>query len=174
MIIFWPLPPRRLHPCSYPRTSHAGGSECKKKASFLTMAYTYEPLPLGEFIRILELNPGQGPITCRLWTSSLDEVSRSYEALSYVWGDPNNTVDITVNNKKFAVTLNLYTALHLIRHERAPRVLWIDAICISQKDHDERGRQVRIMKNIFEQAWRVPVCLGELPIQGMWRIARAR
>jgi hypothetical protein len=37
---------------------------------------------------------------------------------------------------------------------------WIDAICINQKDSDERGQQVQFMAKIYNQAHRVIVWLG--------------
>jgi hypothetical protein len=39
--------------------------------------------------------------------------------------------------------------------------LWVDAICINQDDLDERGRQVRRMREIYSTAWTVVAWLGE-------------
>jgi hypothetical protein len=32
--------------------------------------------------------------------------------------------------------------------------LWVDAICINQKDTNERGHQVGIMRNVYSKAAR--------------------
>jgi len=40
-------------------------------------------------------------------------------------------------------------------------VLWIDTICISQNDLEERNQQVRFMNMIYHNARRVLVWLGK-------------
>lgn len=40
--------------------------------------------------------------------------------------------------------------------------MWIDAICINQNDHDEQGIQVAKMREIYSQAEKVHVLLGEI------------
>jgi hypothetical protein len=58
-----------------------------------------------------------------------------YKALSYVWGDTENKVPISVNGQGLMVTQNLYLALGRLREESAEEewesVYWIDAICIN-------------------------------------------
>jgi hypothetical protein len=39
--------------------------------------------------------------------------------------------------------------------------LWVDAICINQKDVNERGHQVGIMRDVYSKAARVLIWLGE-------------
>jgi Heterokaryon incompatibility protein (HET) len=58
------------------------------------------------------------------------------------------------------VTKNLYEALHHLRDETRPRVLWIDAICINQRNLPERSSQVRRMADIYSLSKRVVVWLG--------------
>jgi hypothetical protein len=87
-----------------------------------------------------------------------------YNTLSYTWGDPTNTRIIYVNDQEFAVTINLEAALRVLRNKYAsePRLhLWVDAICINQNDTDERNLQVKRMGEIYSQAFRVDVWLGE-------------
>jgi hypothetical protein len=84
----------------------------------------------------------------------------SYEALSYVWGDPNITVPITVEDHPLPVTTNLETALRYLRLEDEPRILWIDAIVINQRDLKERATQVALMADIYGKAASVTVWLG--------------
>ncbi|TVY50468.1 Heterokaryon incompatibility protein 6,OR allele [Lachnellula cervina] len=50
-------------------------------------------------------------------------------------------------------------ALAALRGPKA-QVLWVDALCINQKDLEERSAQVRQMADIYGKAWRVVVWLG--------------
>jgi hypothetical protein len=124
--------------------------------------YVYEPIPSGEYIRVFELDAGNGQITGQMRLISLGQAFRSYDALSYCWGNPKHTVDIYVSHKRIAVTINLNDALHRLRHGPGsqPRTLWVDAICINQEDREEQGHQVQMMGKIYEYARCVPVWLG--------------
>lgn len=46
------------------------------------------------------------------------------------------------------------------RHSQDTRVFWIDAICINQREEDEKNKQVIRMGDIFHSASRVVVWLG--------------
>jgi hypothetical protein len=89
-----------------------------------------------------------------------------FEALSYTWGSPDDLVKIAVRDTSssefgfLAVTQNLAEALPYLRHEKEPRILWIDAICINQQDLIERSWQVGQMSNIYSLAKLVVVWLG--------------
>lgn len=65
-------------------------TECSKH-----LFYQYYPLPREDCIRLLWPFPGEDerPVSCRLLSVPLEDAP-SYEALSYVWGDPTNTVEI--------------------------------------------------------------------------------
>ena len=56
------------------------------------------------------------------------------------------------------VTKNLHSFLIYIGTKK-PKLFWIDAICINQDDVQERGSQVRLMKQIYQQAKKVTVWL---------------
>ena len=130
--------------------------------------YRYQPLPsssdsLSEgFIRLLELQPGQGSeqIECNLRSVPLLEDLR-YEALSYTWGDPNIVYYISLEGCQFGVASNLLSALLHLRQRDKPRILWIDAVCIDQTNSDEKTSQVLLMRRIYETAMRVLIWLGE-------------
>jgi hypothetical protein len=86
-----------------------------------------------------------------------------YEALSYVWGAPQNPENIYIGTGKNAyldIGKNLITALRYLRLTSRPRTLWIDAICINQADIAERGAQVANMGNIYRLASKVIAWLG--------------
>lgn len=100
---------------------------------------------------------------CELNTSSLNAESVSYNTLSYRWGDPKDTRPIRVNGHVLEVTSNLHAALLHLRNtaDAATTPIWIDAICINQQDVDERNSQVAIMRDIYAQAERVHIWLGD-------------
>ncbi|KAI0179258.1 heterokaryon incompatibility protein-domain-containing protein [Hypoxylon sp. FL1284] len=60
-----------------------------------------------------------------------------------------------------AVTQNLYDALIALRYGDRVRTLWIDAICINQRDEKERRAHIPLMHSIYHQANRVLVWLGQ-------------
>ncbi|KAI1102379.1 heterokaryon incompatibility protein-domain-containing protein [Jackrogersella minutella] len=113
-------------------------------------------------IRLLELLPGklEEPIKCKLAETGLNGI-RSYEALSYVWGNPNETITVSVNDATFRVTRNLHSAMLRLRDSKSSRTLWIDAICINQTDLTEKQHQIEIMREIYRQATSVILWLGE-------------
>lgn len=63
-------------------------------------------------IRLLHLQPGEfhDPISATLSVACLGDSPR-YEALSYVWGDPNVCLDIYLDRCTLKVTINLWSAL---------------------------------------------------------------
>jgi hypothetical protein len=139
--------------------------------------YVYRPLlPAPNSIRLLRILPGDAgtEIHCEVFDYTIRERQglALYEALSYVWGDPNDRRRIVVRDvdvcSAFAkplnyldVTTNLYTALQHLRDPVLPRVMWIDAVCIDQDNLEERGSQVQFMARIYSYASRVVVWLGQ-------------
>ncbi|KAH3916675.1 hypothetical protein HBI56_048810 [Parastagonospora nodorum] len=84
-----------------------------------------------------------------------------YEALSYEWGNPEAPRHtIFLDGQNFKVRDNLFQALVCFRDMGVTGALWIDAICINQADHRERGHQVQMMGLIYTHALRVRVWLG--------------
>lgn len=115
-------------------------------------------------IRLLVLEPSSwsDPLRGHLIHASLEEQEESYyEALSYVWGNPNNPSLILLNDSQILpITRNLEDALRHLRSETTRRRLRVDAICINQEDVQERSHQVDIMNKIYPTAASVPVFLG--------------
>ena len=110
-----------------------------------------------------------------------------YEALSYTWGSPQDTVPMRINTSilredpifhskawlekqleqgfdmQFSVLeirQNLAVALQHLRFEYKPGVLWIDAVCINQRDIQERSAQVQMMGDIYRSAHQTTIWLG--------------
>ena len=100
----------------------------------------------------------------RLEPREPEESSQTYEALSYVWGSPEDPKSILVREgnatQSLPVRSNLYLALQHLRYAHSSRWLWIDALCINQSDIKERGKQVQRMRSIYTCARRVIVWLG--------------
>ncbi|KAF5246480.1 hypothetical protein FANTH_6852 [Fusarium anthophilum] len=116
-------------------------------------------------IRLLTILSTTPEISCQLEVADFgDELS--FNALSYVWGDPSVTKTILINEHPIQVTTNLLSALkyapyHLSRSKSATSLkLWVDAICINQADKDEKGHQVSMMKDIYSQSGVVLCWLG--------------
>jgi hypothetical protein len=128
----------------------------------------YDSVPLESLAnqtRFLRLLPGQeGSIICgELFAASL-ESNPEFEALSYAWGSPGTTQVISVNNRTLSISHSLHLALQAIRRgfcTTSPVALWIDAICINQRDDGEKNTQVPLMSDIYANASRVIVWLGD-------------
>ncbi|KAM0309730.1 hypothetical protein ACHAO8_008777 [Botrytis cinerea] len=128
----------------------------------------YSSLPLvSNNIRLLRILPNENEeadINCALFVYPLHDSGRGthrYEALSYVWGDADNSCSICVNGHSLIVRANLHSALLRLRDPVLDRIIWIDAICINQEDLNERGHQVQLMAKIYSKASQVVVWLGE-------------
>ena len=129
--------------------------------------YNYRPLggvTLKSF-RLIELLPEENGALIphiKLQHSSLLDADISYEALSYCWGDatPLWPVLCVDENSIIYVTRNLFDALMQLRRDHHRRI-WVDAICINQRDITERNWQVRLMGDIYRRASQVLVWLGE-------------
>jgi Heterokaryon incompatibility protein (HET) len=127
----------------------------------------YSPLPPGTGrIRLLRLMPSRNAaaaIECQLFEYHLgsSETTHLYEALSYAWGDERVMKDICIGEHRFKIRENLHQALLRLRNHSMERILWVDAICIDQKNKLERGDQIRHMVKIYSQASRVIVWLGD-------------
>lgn len=74
--------------------------------------YTYEELPTGRYIRLLTLQPGdpEDDLVCTLAVSSIVDAP-PYEALSYVWGDPDDRLPIKCSKGRLDITTNLHSTL---------------------------------------------------------------
>lgn len=125
------------------------------------MIYRYEPLRGPTAVRLLRLEPG---VLGQRLEFSLEEHALedcpTFEAISYVWGDATDRVPTSCSGYDFQVTKSLTAALGRFRYADCDRLLWADAICINQEDLIERGNQVRLMWQIYEQCQGVLVWLG--------------
>ena len=105
----------------------------------------------------------QNPIWCQFKTVSLDNLSHSYNAISYSCGDPKKTGKVLCGaNRYIGLTSSAMLLLHAIAATNVPSYLWIDALCIGQSNHGEKSRQTRLTQDIFASAKKVIACLGKL------------
>ncbi|KAF4422623.1 Heterokaryon incompatibility protein 6 [Colletotrichum fructicola] len=131
------------------------------------LSYIYQPLPRG-FIRLLRLKPHEdadAPLQCELFHYPLTDNRKGthlYEALSYCWGPPSESQKVFTGTGYLRITANLHAALARLRDPFLERVIWVDAICINQKDADEKGHQVQLMAEIYARASGVVVWLEEV------------
>lgn len=85
----------------------------------------------------------------------------SYEAISYCWGTPVFDHTIDVNGRNVGITASLHGALQRFRLADEICYLWADALCINQRDAQEKGFQVRNIFSIFSKASTVLAYLGQ-------------
>lgn len=139
-------------------------------------AYNYAPLPGNDFIRVLELKPSvnnEAPLQSSLQIARLGYDDYPYDVMSYTWGEPvfSQTlyIETTPPSKgpsngglhPIGITTNLSKMLQNMRHPLHTRRLWVDALCINQKDDVEKSHQIPLMFQIYQQASRVVIWLGD-------------
>lgn len=95
-----------------------------------------------------------------------------YEAVSYAWGDADtdarihvlasagNDAKVEIKESVLMITHNVEEMLRTFRSDTDIVNLWLDAVCLNQKDKDELGHQIAAMGEIFGQAPRTRVWLG--------------
>ncbi|KAI3318840.1 HET-domain-containing protein [Xylariaceae sp. AK1471] len=127
-----------------------------------SMQYRYFPLGEDE-IRLIELQPAtEGPeLSVSFKRVSVKEAAGTYEALSYTWGSSTELRALLCGDSHLRITMSLESALLNLRLDSEPRMLWVDAICINQGDLVERGRQVVLMEQIYRNASKTVVYLGD-------------
>jgi hypothetical protein len=111
--------------------------------------YTHQPLAANDSIRVLELQPGQSHDTLK---ARLLEVRLSnkptFSALSYCWGAPQFDTLLECDGEALYITNSLAAALNHLRNDTKPLIIWIDQVCINQRDSSERSCQVQLMSRM--------------------------
>jgi hypothetical protein len=152
--------------------------------------YAYRPLRNEAGIRVLLLEPAsthsaplsvsiqhiqimqhseyggiyQNPIAAVSSNSVLNTSQVEFEAISYAWGTAPFTETLGVHRSKplmhFKISPTVDTMLRYLRLPKKKRTVWIDALCINQKDLSEKAAQVNFMGEIYRQAKGIVVWLG--------------
>ncbi|KAL1638651.1 hypothetical protein SLS58_008682 [Diplodia intermedia] len=133
--------------------------------------FNYEALQSDRHIRLLKItglssdDAEAQPCSFSLIHVSLDD-NFPFEAVSYAWGDPtlSHTMCLSTSSgsKQLAITHSVFEALPYLARVAKEETghLWIDQLCIDQKNLEERGRQVRLMGEIYSSALRTLIWLG--------------
>ncbi|KAH6499173.1 hypothetical protein HBI55_063540 [Parastagonospora nodorum] len=132
--------------------------------------YDCQPLKLGQ-IRLLQAEWVTEPSLQHVfpWTSSRKslelhtvrvelEEQHDYEAVSYVWGTAPASVSVMCNGCPIFITPTLHELLGFLAG--AGRNLWVDAICIDQRNSEEKAMQIPLMRLIYSKAEAVVIWLG--------------
>jgi hypothetical protein len=129
----------------------------------------YERRLTSNEFRLLRLCPvqnGDDPVHLTLHTYTHDDCPE-YETVSYTWGGEEG--DSSLCKPIFLgpywdvlfQTRNCWDMLKLLRPREGFRMVWVDAICINQRDKEEREDQVAKMGRIYEDVLSVVVHLGQ-------------
>lgn len=139
------------------------------------MDYEYDSLPAGHirllyftqsYLEQMHKDPGYPrTVSCCLKTVQFSQASEDhpeilFDALSYQWGDSSETMSLVCQGKVLQVHRNLYEALPVLSLRKEFLSLWIDAICINQKNSVEKMDQIRLMSRIYRHAKHVLAWLG--------------
>ena len=121
-------------------------------------SFVYQPLKDPANIRVIYVEPGDGPLALSLYEVSLDA---QYNTLSYIWSDAAHTIPITVE-KAFQITKNLHGFLtHMPYSAHRVGRYWVDALRINQMKDEEKIIQVGMMDKIYKTTEKCVVWLGE-------------
>ncbi len=117
-------------------------------------------------IRLLNIDPGNAgdSLVCTFHEVDLESSAADpfFSALSYRW-ETNTITDKSQSTAALSSFFhNLYDFLLHARQEGWLYNLWIDALCINQKDTRERNGQVAMMGHIYSRAYRVLIWLESL------------
>lgn len=144
----------RLHRLPRPSASAAGLSQ-------------YRWIPLDKHrkeIRLLDLDAGIGHafLRGRLRHAFLESLSKpEYETISYAWGNTALVDNCLVGDKCIHIPASAGAALRCMRSATRTRTFWIDCICIDQSNDLEKGHQVGLIADIFQNSQRTLSHLGD-------------
>lgn len=132
------------------------------------LVYEYRPIFDLNGIRLISLGKfrnGQGfgdILNCNIIHTTLETCPR-YEALSYTWGNASDLISCPINDNSYImISRNLFCALqHLAAENNEDRYLWVDQLCINQRDLIEKGHQVERMTQIYRKSSMTIIWLGE-------------
>jgi hypothetical protein len=150
-------------PCTGRRslTPHSSSPELPA----VSKTFGYEPLNHEiPSIRLLRVHPESSPEGYLQCTIQHATINAEYTCLSYVWGPPDDGITILLGGKQHKVRSNLSQFLEVARARHTDKLLWIDALCINQRDILERNHQVQQMGTIFSSAREVLAWLGHAKI----------
>ena len=122
--------------------------------------FNYSRLPENH-IRLVRIKSTEGPPICELYDAPFNDNLR-FRAVSYAWGSDKLTHRIMCNDMIMAVTESVADMFSssAICDLCVDIALWVDAVCINQRDDSEKAAQVGMMASLYSQAEEVIVWLG--------------
>ena len=135
-----------------------------------------------DWVRFMCLLPAkhfEDPLRCVLGVSPVSALHfLSVEALSYVWGSQEDMRKLYCQYLDYShsfpeerapehdrgvleITPNLDKALRYLRTVKMPRTLYVDAVCINQKDLEEKQHQISLLSNVYANCMRTIIWVGE-------------
>ncbi|KAI1743557.1 heterokaryon incompatibility protein-domain-containing protein [Xylaria scruposa] len=121
--------------------------------------YQYEELRPLEFRLVRIFAKKMSTVKCEIIHSPLAEPP-PYTAISYAWGDADDTRSIHIGSINIPIAVSLFGALDALRKREEDVLVWADALCIDQQNSDERNQQVQLMTEIYAKATQVAIWLG--------------
>ncbi|KAH8643355.1 hypothetical protein IG631_00818 [Alternaria alternata] len=115
-----------------------------------------ERLLQSDEIRLLTIEDGDGSFRLRMTPHKLQD-GLGYDAISYVWGAAEASIEVSCNGTDLAVTPTIFEMLCYLDSGGS---YWIDAICINQHDAEEKAVQIPLMHRIYSQAASVVIWMG--------------
>ena len=95
--------------------------------------FQYSDLPVaGTHIRLVRVLSAEidKTVCCELSTWPI-ETAPPYNAISYTWGDPENTATIVLNDERLTVRANCEYVLRQAHGHDGKAYIWVDALCIN-------------------------------------------
>ena len=126
------------------------------------MANIFNCSPLPEnHIRLLSIKSTENPPSYELYDAPFNDNLR-FRAISYAWGSDKLTHRIKCNGMIMNVTESVADMFSssAICGLCVDMPLWVDLVCINQRDDPEKAAQVRMMASLYSQAEEVIVWLG--------------
>jgi hypothetical protein len=126
-----------------------------------TFIYVSINTSLGD-IRAMNIHPGDQADDLNLTfdvVRILNDSKLDFEAISYRWGSPEGRHLVQLNGRLFPITSSQNQMIRNLRDVQNIRRVWIDALCINQKDIAERKDQVQLMRKVFGYARSVSIYL---------------
>ncbi|KAK5101551.1 hypothetical protein LTR70_000722 [Exophiala xenobiotica] len=131
--------------------------------AFFNATTPYKGLEENE-IRLLSILPGveDDPLLCSLDHYNLQQDLTTHTAISYPWGPPEDPHHrCFIDGFEFTIRDNAFSILTRLRKSDEFVKVWIDCLCINQRDKLEKSAQIRLMHSIYKQAARTIIWLGK-------------
>ncbi|KAF4544522.1 Heterokaryon incompatibility protein [Lasiodiplodia theobromae] len=122
-----------------------------------TLEFEYQPIPLET--KTGSDGPHRTGETRYALSMGLERLV-FYTALSYTWGTGRPDATIVCDGQPLGITISLETALRHFRRKDHAIVMWIDQICIDQKNGKEKEQQIPLMSRIYSHALNTAIWLG--------------